>query len=230
MTPWETLLEFIFAPFFFLLDAWRGFCGGDLTCAVITSPFLLAATVGGFYLSLWVIVGIYLVFSDLIKIIAHDVRWKETLEKKAVPGEFAFDFEIYSWNDDIKEEEIIKNPTFDEVKLQEPEFEFRSFLPDHKEPLSTTLTLKQNGLWSPDGWNGSPDDTNRRVVSTVHIAPTDRETSYTTTEIWHLRNCSRRQLRKEKEAGQVHRHGGRCKRIKSVKHVFWHIRKGQKTT
>lgn len=226
MAPWETLLEFIFAPFFFLFDAWRGFCGGDLTCAAITSPFLLAATVGVFYLSLWVIVGIYLVFSDLIKIIAHDVRWKETLEKKAVPGEFAFDFEIYSWNDDIKEDEIIKNPTFDEVKLQEPEFEFRSFLPDHKEPLSTTLTLKQNGLWSPDGWNGSPDDTNRRVVSTVHIVPTDRETSYTTTEIWHLRNCSRRQLRKEKEAGQVHRHGGRCKRIKSVKHVFWHIRKG----
>ena len=85
MTPWETLLEFIFAPFFFLFDAWRGFCGGDLTCAAITSPFLLAATVGVFYLSLWVIVGIYLVFSDLIKIIAHDVRWKRNPGEKGSP-------------------------------------------------------------------------------------------------------------------------------------------------
>lgn len=153
------------------------------------------------------------------------IRYKETLEKKAVPGEFTFDFEIYHWNDDIEEEEIIKNPTFDEVKLQEPTFEFRSSLPDHKEPLFTNLTFK-NGVWSQSGWNGSPDDTDRQVVSTIHIVPTDRETSYTTTEIWHLRHCNRRQLRKEKEAGQVHRHGGQCKRIKSVKHVTWHIRKG----
>jgi len=152
------------------------------------------------------------------------IRYKETLEKKAVPGEFSFDFEIYYWDRDIKEEEVIKNPTFDEVKLQEPTFEFRSSLPDREEPLFTTLTLKKNGLWSPDGWNGSPDDTDRQVVSTVHIVPTDRETSYTTAEIWHWRACNRRQLRKEKEAGEVHRHGGRCKRIKSVKHVFWHIK------
>ena len=154
------------------------------------------------------------------------IRDKETLEKKAVPGEFSFDFEIYYWDRDIKEEEVIKNPTFDEVKFQEPEFEFRSFLPDREEPLSTTLTLKENGLWSPCGWNGSPDDTDRQVVSTVHVVPTDRETSYTTAEIWRWRRCNRRQLRKEKKAGQVHRHDGRCKRIKSVKHVFWHLRKG----
>ena len=157
--------------------------------------------------------------------LAEFIRCKETLEKKAVPGEFSFDFEIYYWDRDIKEEEVIKNPTFDEVKLQEPTFKLRSTLPGHKEPLFTNLTFK-NGVWSQSGWNGSPDDTDRQVVSTVHIVPTDRETSYTTTEIWHLRHCSRRQLRKEKEAGQVHRHGGRCKRIKSVKHVTWHIRKG----
>lgn len=157
--------------------------------------------------------------------LAEFIRCKETLEKKAVPGEFSFDFEIYYWDRDIKEEEVIKNPTFDEVKLQEPTFKLRSTLPGHKEPLFTNLTFK-NGVWSQSGWNGSPDDTDRQVVSTVHIVPTDRETSYTTTEIWHLRRCSRRQLRKEKEAGQVHRHGGRCKRIKSVKHVTWHIRKG----
>lgn len=157
--------------------------------------------------------------------LVETIRYKESLEKKAVSGEFAFDFEIYHWNGDIKEDEIIKNPTFDEVKLQEPTFKLRSTLPGHKEPLFTDLTFK-NGVWSQIGWNGSPDDTDRRVVSTVHIVPTDRETSYTTTEIWHLRHCSRRQLRKEKEAGQVHRHGGRCKRIKSVKHVTWHIRKG----
>ena len=157
--------------------------------------------------------------------LVETIRYKESLEKKAVSGEFAFDFEIYHWNGDIKEDEIIKNPTFDEVKLQEPTFKLRSTLPGHKKPLFTNLTFK-NGVWSQSGWNGSPDDTDRRVVSSVHIVPTDRETSYTTTEIWHLRHCSRRQLRKEKEAGQVHRHGGRCKRIKSVKHVFWHIRKG----
>lgn len=157
--------------------------------------------------------------------LAEFIRCKETLEKKAVPGEFSFDFEIYYWDRDIKEEEVIKNPTFDEVKLQEPTFKLRSTLPDREEPLFTNLTFK-NGVWSQSGWNGSPDDTDRQVVSTVHIGPTDRETSYTTTEIWHLRHCSRRQLRKEKEAGQVHRHGGRCKRIKSVKHVTWHIRKG----
>lgn len=154
------------------------------------------------------------------------IRYKETLEKKAVSGEFSFDFEIYYCDRDIKEEEVIKNPTFDEVKLQEPTFEFRSSLPDREEPLSTTLKLKKNGLWSPDGWNGSPDDTDRQVVSTIHIVPTDRETSYTTAEIWRWRHCNRRQLRKEKEAGEVHRHSGRCKRIKSVKYVTWHIRKG----
>lgn len=77
------------------------------------------------------------------------IRYKETLEKKAVPGEFAFDFEIYHWNDDIKEEEIIKNPTFDEVRFQGPEFEFRSFLPDREEPLFTTLKLKKKRLMVP---------------------------------------------------------------------------------
>lgn len=196
--------------------------GSEILAILLGALATIWAGLVGFTLLLVICASVMDGFLTLVEMI----RYEESLEKKAVPGEFAFDFEIYHWNDDIKEEELIKNPTFDEVKLQEPEFEFRSFLPDHKEPLSTTLTLKQNGLWSPDGWNGSPDDTNRQVVSTVHIVPTDRDTSYTTTEIWHLRHCNRRQLRKEKEAGQVHRHGGRCKRIKSVKHVFWHIRKG----
>ena len=230
MTPWEellnfieALLRFIFTPVFFMVDIWRGFCGTDTVCGLVTSPFFLFAPIIG---ELFLLIGAIAFLSGLIKKIAHDIRWKETLEKKVIPGEFAFDFEIYSWNSDVEEEEIIKNPTFDEVKLQEPKFEFRSTLPDRKNPLLTKLTLKENGLWSPGGWNGSPDDTDRRVVSTVHIVPTDRETSFTTAEIWHWRDCNRRQLRKEKKAGKIHRHGGHCKRTLSVKHVFWHIRKG----
>ena len=226
MTPWETLLNFIFAPLFFLLDTWRGFCGRDAACGLITSPFLLAAIFGGPFFLFFAIKGTCILFSCLIRKFAHTIWRKETLEKKAIPGEFAFTFEIYDWNSDIREEETIKDPTFDEVKLQEPAFTVHSWLPDHEKPFRTTLKLKKNGLWSPDGWNGSPDDTKRQVFSTVHIVPTDREDSYTTAEIWHWRACNRRQLRKEKKAGQVHRHGGRCKRIKSVKHVFWHVRKG----
>ena len=226
MTPWETLLCFILAPSHFLLTTWEGFCGLNSTCALITAPFFVPAIFGCPFFLIWAIWGICILSSRLIKKIAHDACWKKTLEKKAIPGEFTLDFEICRWNRDIKEEEIIKNPTFDEVKLQEPSFQVRSFIPDHEKPFYTILELKKNGLWSPDGWNGSPDDIDRCVVSTVHIVPTDRETSYSTAEIWHWRNCNRRQLRKEKKAGQIHRHGGRCQRIKSVKHVFWHIRQG----
>lgn len=195
--------------------------GSEILAILLGALATIWAGLVGFTLLLVICASIMDGFLTLVEMI----RYEETLEKKAVPGEFAFDFEIYHWNDDIEEEELIKNPTFDEVKLQEPTFKLRSTLPGHKKPLFTNLTFK-NGVWSQSGWNGSPDDTDRRVVSTVHIVPTGREASYTTTEIWHLRHCSRRQLRKEKEAGQVHRHGGRCKRIKSVKHVFWHIRKG----
>ena len=195
---------------------------GSEALALLLGTF---ATIGAGVVSLGLLTFICASVGEGFLTLVEMIRYEETLEKKAIPGEFAFDVEIYDWNSDIKEEELIKNPTYDEVKLQEPTFKLRSTLPGHKEPLFTDLTFK-NGVWSKIVWNGSPDDTDRRVVSTVHIVPTDRETSYTTTEIWHLRRCSRRQLRKEKEAGQVHRHGGRCKRIKSVKHVFWHIRKG----
>lgn len=195
---------------------------GSEALALLLGTF---ATIGAGVVSLGLLTFICASVGEGFLTLVEMIRYEETLEKKAVSGEFAFDFEIYHWNDDIEEEELIKNPTFEEVKLQESTFELRSTLPGHKEPLFTNLTFK-NGVWSKSGWNGSPDDTDRQVVSTVHIVPTDRETSYTTTEIWHLRHCSRRQLRKEKEAGQVHRHGGRCKRIKSVKHVTWHIRKG----
>lgn len=196
--------------------------GNEAAAALFELLMLGFGALMSFSLLMFICIGIK---DGFIKL-TETIRYKETLERKSVPGEFTFDFEIYNWNDDIEEEETIKNPTFDEVMLQEPEFKFRSSPPGQKKLFITTLNLKKNGLWSPWGWNGSPDDIDRRVVSTVHIVPTDRDTSYTTAEIWHWRHCNRRQLRKEKKAGKIHRHGGRCKRTLSVKHVFWHIRKG----
>ena len=66
----------------------------------------------------------------------------------------------------------------------------------------------------------------RRVQgdTVIDFVPSNDSSSHITNEIWHYFQCSRRQLRKEEKAGEVHRHDRYCQRIKSVKHVTWHIR------
>jgi hypothetical protein len=83
-----------------------------------------------------------------------------------------------------------------------------------------------NGKWKCYGGFDGSQKVERRVQgdTVIDFEPSSDSSSYITNDIWHYFQCSRRQLRKEERAGEVHRHGRYCQRIKSVKHVTWHIR------
>ena len=83
-----------------------------------------------------------------------------------------------------------------------------------------------NGKWKCYGGFDGSQKFERRVQgdTVIDFVPSNDSSSHIATDIWHYFQCSRRQLRKEERAGEVHRHGRYCQRIKSVKHVTWHIR------
>ena len=96
-----------------------------------------------------------------------------------------------------------------------------------KESISIdSLKSCDNGIWKCCGGFDGSQKVERRVQgdTVIDFEPSSDSTSYITNEIWHYFQCSRRQLRKEEKAREVHRHGRYCQRIKSVKHVTWHIR------
>ena len=155
-----------------------------------------------------------------------------TLEKESIDKESRLkDLKIRDWNPFIKEERIIENPTYDDVLRHCPHITFKAKSPIQSESkeIISSFTHKDGDTWVMDdvyrGWNGDPVNAEweKRLNSIIHIVPSDKDYSYTTTEIWHYRLCDKKQLEEE---GKDHKHTGMCELINSVKHVTWHIKGG----
>lgn len=154
----------------------------------------------------------------------------QTIEKESIDKESRLkDLKIRDWNPFIKEERIIESPTYDNVLRRRPHITFKAKSPiqgESKEIVSS-FTHKDGDTWVMDdvyrGWNGDPVNAEweKRLNSIIHIVPSDRDYSFTTTEIWHYRLCDKKQL---KEEGKDHEHTGICELVNSVKHVTWHIK------
>lgn len=156
----------------------------------------------------------------------------QTIEKESIDKESRLEnLKIRDWNPFIKKEYITKNPTYDDVLRRRPHITFKVKSPVQKwgEELDLRFSHKDGNTWSMDypsfDWNGDPENVapEKRLNSVIHIVPSDKDYSYTTTEIWHYRLCDKKQLERE---GKDHEHTGMCELINSVKHVTWHIRKG----
>lgn len=153
----------------------------------------------------------------------------QTIEKESIDKETRLEnLKIRDWNPFIKEEHIIKDPTYDDVLRRCPHITFKVKSPVQKwgEELDLRFSHKDGNTWSMDysmDWNGDPENVapEKRLKSIIHIVPSDKDYSYTTTEIWHYRLCDKKQL---KEEGKDHEHTGMCELVNSVKHVTWHIK------
>lgn len=155
-----------------------------------------------------------------------------TIEKESIDKETRLEnLKIRDWNPFIKKETITKDPAYDDVFRHRPHIRFKTKSPVQKwgEELTSDFSYQDGDTWSMDDpsfdWNGDPENVapGKRLNSVIHIVPSDKDYSFTTTEIWHYRLCNRKQL---KEEGKDHEHTGMCELINSIKHVTWHIRKG----
>lgn len=155
-----------------------------------------------------------------------------TIEKESIDKETRLEnLKIRDWNQFIKKEYVTKDPTYDDVFRHRPHIRFKTKSPVQKwgEELTSDFSYQDGDTWSMDDpsfdWNGDPENVapGERLNSVIHIVPSDKDYSFTTTEIWHYRLCNKKQL---KEEGKDHEHTGMCELINSVKHVTWHIRKG----
>lgn len=156
----------------------------------------------------------------------------QTIEKESIDKETRLEnLKIHDWNPFIKKETITKDPTYDDVLRHRPHIRFKTKSPVQKwgEELISDFSYQDGDTWSMDDpsidWNGDPENAEprKRLNSVIHIVPSNKDYSFTTTEIWHYRLCNKKQL---KEEGKDHEHTGMCELINSVKHVTWHIRKG----
>lgn len=155
-----------------------------------------------------------------------------TIEKESIDKETRLEnLKIRDWNPFIKKETITEDPTYDDVLRHRPHIRFKTKSPVQKwgKELISDFSYQDGDTWSMDDpafdWNGDPENVapEKRLNSVIHIVPSDKDHSYTTTEIWHYRLCNKRQL---KEEGENHEHTGMCELFNSIKHVTWHIRKG----
>lgn len=155
-----------------------------------------------------------------------------TIEKERIDKETRLEnLKIRDWNPFIKKETITEDPTYDDVLRHRPHIRFKTKSPVQKwgEELISDFSYQDGDTWSMDDpafdWNGDPENVapEKRLNSVIHIVPSNKDYSFTTTEIWHYRLCNRKQL---KEEGKDHEHTGMCELINSIKHVTWHIRKG----
>lgn len=155
-----------------------------------------------------------------------------TIEKESIDKETRLEnLKIRDWNPFIKKETITEDPTYDDVLRHRPHIRFKTKSPVQKwgEELISDFSYQDGDTWSMDDpafdWNGDPENVapEKRLNSVIHIVPSNKDYSFTTTEIWHYRLCNRKQL---KEEGKDHEHTGMCELINSIKHVTWHIRKG----
>ncbi len=208
---------------------------------MLSSPFSIPNTlwtnlVLAFAILIFIGLAAFILWPDpkTARKIKNKMTWHlvTTIEKESIDKETRLEnLKIRDWNQFIKKEYVTKDPTYDDVFRHRPHIRFKTKSPVQKwgEELTSDFSYQDGDTWSMDDpsfdWNGDPENVapGERLNSVIHIVPSDKDYSFTTTEIWHYRLCNKEQL---KEEGKDHEHTGMCELINSVKHVTWHIRKG----
>ncbi|WP_278667326.1 hypothetical protein [Rothia aeria] len=208
---------------------------------MLSSPFSIPNTlwtnlVLAFAILIFIGLAAFILWPDpkTARKIKNKMTWHlvTTIEKESIDKETRLEnLKIRDWNQFIKKEYVTKDPTYDDVFRHRPHIRFKTKSPVQKwgEELTSDFSYQDGDTWSMDDpsfdWNGDPENVapGERLNSVIHIVPSDKDYSFTTTEIWHYRLCNKKQL---KEEGKDHEHTGMCELINSVKHVTWHIRKG----
>lgn len=204
----------------------------DLHSFLYSDQFVIGVLVVSNLLTLGLLFGMFWCAppEDVTKSKKKMTWYVTTIEKESIDKETRLEnLKIRDWNPFIQKEHITKDPTYNDVLRHRPHITFKVKSPVQKwgEELNLRLSHKDGNTWSMDysssDWNGDPENAapEKRLKSIIHIVPSDKDYSFTTTEIWHYRLCDKKQL---KEEGKDHEHTGMCELVNSVKHVTWHIK------
>lgn len=151
------------------------------------------------------------------------IRTRQSIEVENIKKENISIDNLKSFNTLTAQSYIVINPNYEDFDDSHFTIQWKKASSPHS--LKSMFSCN-NGKWKCYGGFDGSQKVERRVQgdTVIDFVPSNDSSSHITNDIWHYFQCSRRQLRKEEKAGEVHRHGRYCQRIKSVKHVTWHIR------
>lgn len=151
------------------------------------------------------------------------IRTRQSIEVENIKKENISIDNLKSFNTLTAQSYIVINPNYEDFDDSHFTIQWKKASSPHS--LKSMFSCN-NGKWKCYGGFDGSQKVERRVQgdTVIDFVPSNDSSSHITNDIWHYFQCSRRQLRKEERAGEVHRHGRYCQRIKSVKHVTWHIR------
>ena len=151
------------------------------------------------------------------------IRTRQSIEVENIKKENISIDNLKSFNTLTAQSYIVINPNYEDFDDSHFTIQWKKASSPHS--LKSMFSCN-NGKWKCYGGFDGSQKFERRVQgdTVIDFVPSNDSSSHIATDIWHYFQCSRRQLRKEERAGEVHRHGRYCQRIKSVKHVTWHIR------
>lgn len=178
-----------------------------------------------FYILLFIIpfLWIGLEIIEVPQKIKSFIRAQQSIEVENIKKENISIDNLKSVNTLTAQSYIVINPNYEDFDDSHFTIQWKKASSPHS--LKSMFSCN-NGKWKCYGGFDGSQKVERRVQgdTVIDFEPSSDSSSYITNDIWHYFQCSRRQLRKEERAGEVHRHGRYCQRIKSVKHVTWHIR------
>lgn len=168
---------------------------------------------------LWIGLGI----DEVPQKIKSFIRTQQSIEVENIKKESISIDSLKSFNKLSNQFNVVINPSYEDFDDSHFTIQWKKASSPHS--LKSIFSC-DNGIWKCYGGFDGSQKVERRVQgdTVIDFEPSSDSTSYITNDIWHYFQCSRRQLRKEERAGEVHRHGRYCQRIKSVKHVTWHIK------
>ncbi len=179
-----------------------------------------------FYILLFIIpfLWIGLEINEVPQKIKSFIRTQQSIEVENIKKENISIDNLKSFNELSAQSYMVINPHYEDFDDSHFTIQWKKASSPHS--LKSIFSC-DNGIWKCCGGFDGSQKVERRVQgdTVIDFAPSNDSFSHITNEIWHYFQCSRRQLRKEEKAGEVHRHGRRCQLIKSVKHVTWHIKK-----
>ena len=160
---------------------------------------------------------------DIPQRIKSFIHTRQSIEVENIKKESISIDSLKSFNALSNQFNVVINPSYEDFDDSHFTIQWKKASSPH---VLKSIFSCDNGIWKCCGGFDGSQKVERRVQgdTVIDFEPSSDSTSYITNDIWHYFQCSRRQLRKEEKAGEVHRHGRYCQRIKSVKHVTWHIR------
>lgn len=191
---------------------------------ITTKPLYILLTISFYTLPiiipfLWIGLGI----DEVPQKIKSFIRTQQSIEVENIKKESISIDSLKSFNALSNQFNVVINPSYEDFDDSHFTIQWKKASSPHS--LKSMFSCN-NGKWKCYGGFDGSQKVERRVQgdTVIDFVPSNDSSSHITNDIWHYFQCSRRQLRKEERAGEVHRHGRYCQRIKSVKHVTWHIK------